>query len=224
MIRRIFAIEATAPKLKAIGAMGSLLAAMVFAVAVVRLLVATGVAGGMVDVISVENWASKVFLSVGWMVGAMLAELLAVPFLLGMRVSPLMRVVSMGAGWLVVIGWLVSLVAMGASGALPAVVFADTLAIPLDGLFVVLVVMLGVAMGWVTWGRWPERELNWKLMKNEQEKLGRAEKKKAKDPYEAVLEEAKRAVEAGKKQVEEEGKVAVKKPKKSAKKSAKKTK
>jgi len=84
-------------------------------------------------------------------------EVLAVPFLLAMRLSPAMRVISMLAGWFVVLTWLKLSVyelmttnAVTNSGVLGATI-PVTPAWWLVGLFVILAGMVG----WVSWGQWP---------------------------------------------------------------------
>lgn len=85
------------------------------------------------------------------------AEVFALPFLLGMRLSPLMRVFSMGLGWLVVVGWLFVLVwqnvtvnALANCGLLGAIVH-----LPVGWWSVCFMLGMGVLVAWASWGRWP---------------------------------------------------------------------
>lgn len=84
-------------------------------------------------------------------------EVFALPFLLRMRLSPLMRLLSMMCGWLAVVGWLKLVVwvnivkpetdnlgLLGASVDLPSGWWA---------LF--FIIALGILAAWASWGMWP---------------------------------------------------------------------
>lgn len=84
-------------------------------------------------------------------------EVAALPFLLGMRLSPAMRVVSMVAGWLVVAAWFAASLwtnlsphVIASSGLL-----GDTITVPVGWWSVLLCVSLGILAGWAAWGMWP---------------------------------------------------------------------
>lgn len=84
-------------------------------------------------------------------------EVLALPFLLGMRLSPAMRAVSMLVGWLVVLSWLkiaiflnVTTNAVTNSGVLGA-----TIPVPAGWWMVCLFVALALLTVWASWGLWP---------------------------------------------------------------------
>ncbi len=84
-------------------------------------------------------------------------EVLAVPYLLSMRLSPAMRVVSMIAGWLIIAKWLGILIyvnvttnAITNSGVLGA-----TIPVAPEWWLVGLFTALGAALIWVSWGMWP---------------------------------------------------------------------
>jgi hypothetical protein len=84
-------------------------------------------------------------------------EVLAVPFLLSMWLSPAMRVISMVAGWCVIAGWLyLSLVAnftinaIGNSGVLGAAV-----KVPVGWWMLLFFIVFGGLVAWVSWGMWP---------------------------------------------------------------------
>lgn len=84
-------------------------------------------------------------------------EVLSIPFLLSMRLSPAMRVLSMVSGWAVIVIWLLllvpanlGLVAVASGGMLGA-----TLAEPISWWLVVRIVALGVLLAWAAWGMWP---------------------------------------------------------------------
>lgn len=85
------------------------------------------------------------------------AEVFAVPFLLCMRLSPLMRVCSMVLGWLSIAWWLyvlvwenVTVTALGSNG-----LFGATLTLPLGWWSVCFMLGVGVLAGWASWGLWP---------------------------------------------------------------------
>jgi len=209
MIKKIFAVEAVEPKLKGIRALGCLLATMIMMAVVVQVMALTRVGNGVVSVTSIETGAAGVLLSPVWLGVAVLVQVLALPFIVGMKVSPLMRLVSMGAGWAVAANFLVSVVVLNLTGSNPVVVFAEVMGVPLGGLFVVLSVMIGVAMGWVTWGRWPAKELDLKEVKKEQERLAKEDK------YAGVLAAARKEAGVKEEAVKEDGGVVVAQKKKS---------
>ncbi|MCL2444697.1 hypothetical protein FWD07_01070 [Candidatus Saccharibacteria bacterium] len=195
MIKKIFSTEAAPPRLKGIRMLGCLLVTMILIAVVVQVMALTRVGGGIVEITSIETETAKVLLSPVWIGVAVLVQLLALPFIVGMKVSPLMRLMSMAMGWLAAVNFLVSVLVLNLTNSNPVVVFAEAMGVPLNGLFVLLSVMIAVAMGWMTWGRWPSRELNLEEVKKEQEKLAK------KDKYASVLAEARK--EAGVEEVAE---------------------
>lgn len=84
-------------------------------------------------------------------------EVLALPFLLRLHLSPAMRVLSMVLGWLVVAGWVVVLVWQNVSINVLANngLLGDTIALPVGWWSVCLLLGLGVAAAWASWGMWP---------------------------------------------------------------------
>jgi hypothetical protein len=92
-----------------------------------------------------------------WAAGIVTLEVLALPFLLAMRVSLAMRAVSMVAGWLVVAMWLyittwgnVSSDIIANSGLL-----GETISLPVGWWTVLFCMALGVLAAWTAWGMWP---------------------------------------------------------------------
>ena len=87
------------------------------------------------------------------------AEVLAVPFLLRMRLSPAMRYVSMVSGWLAVLWWLVVAfwqnVAVVAGDGLG--VLGETIHMPVGWWMVLLAAGLCGLVACVSWGLWPAR-------------------------------------------------------------------
>lgn len=84
-------------------------------------------------------------------------EVVAVPFLLGMRLSHAMRLVSMFAGWLVIASWLVLSLWVNASDDIVgnAGVLGATIPTVPGWWMVTIFASLGVLMAWASWGMWP---------------------------------------------------------------------
>jgi hypothetical protein len=82
---------------------------------------------------------------------------LALPFLLGFKLSPLMRFVSMVLGWLVPAMWLsVTLWLVFSTNSVTNVGFLGTVVKLMPGWWAVFVsIALGVLAAWSTWGLWP---------------------------------------------------------------------
>ena len=84
-------------------------------------------------------------------------EVFALPFLLSMRLSPLMRVISMVSGWIVAAAWLavsIRLVATGSdtdNGGL----LGATVALAPGVWMIVGCTLLATLVGYVSWGMWP---------------------------------------------------------------------
>lgn len=87
-----------------------------------------------------------------------IGEVIALPFLLFMRLSPAMRIVSMMAGWLVVAAWLaVSLwqnVTMNSTIANNGLLGA-TVSLPVGWWSVLVCIAFGILAVWTSWGMWP---------------------------------------------------------------------
>ncbi len=88
------------------------------------------------------------------------AEVLALPFLLSLRLSPLFRIVSMVLGWAVVLLWTSLTVwenlvigAISNSG-----LFGATIPLPVGWWSVLFSLALGVLIVWTSWGMWPMRK------------------------------------------------------------------
>lgn len=84
-------------------------------------------------------------------------EILAIPFLLRMRLSPLMRIVSMVAGWVVAVWWLVVLTWQNVN---PAALtnnglLGSTAELPIGWWSVTLMLGVGILIVWSSWGLWP---------------------------------------------------------------------
>lgn len=84
-------------------------------------------------------------------------EVMALPFLLSIRLSPAMRVCSMVLGWLTIAGWLflalwanLTTNVVGSMG-----LFGATLRLPVGWWAVFFFAALGVLAVWASWGMWP---------------------------------------------------------------------
>jgi hypothetical protein len=85
-------------------------------------------------------------------------EVLAIPFLLRMRLSPAMRLVSMVSGWLAGVWWLLVAIWQNTTGAAASVgLLGATVQLPAGWWSVFLVVAVGVLIVWASWGLWPVR-------------------------------------------------------------------
>lgn len=84
-------------------------------------------------------------------------EVLAVPFLLSMRLSPAMRVVSMLAGWFVMATWIKLSVfeSMTTNAVSNSGVLGATIPVTPGWWLVGVFIVLASITGWVSWGQWP---------------------------------------------------------------------
>lgn len=86
-----------------------------------------------------------------------ITEVFALPFLLRMRLSPAMRVVSMVCGWLVALKWFaLSLWVMFTVNAISNIGFLGDVVHLTPGWWTVFFsVALGILAAWASWGMWP---------------------------------------------------------------------
>lgn len=100
-----------------------------------------------------ETWAPTIaaLLVVG--------EVLALPFLLRMTLSPAMRIVSMVSGWSVIAAWLVISIWTNVSvGQVPnSGILGATVPIPSGWGITCIFAGLGLLAAWSAWGLWPCR-------------------------------------------------------------------
>lgn len=84
-------------------------------------------------------------------------EIFAIPFLLGMALSPLMRWTSMLFGWAVVAIWVfISLwLNVADTVATTAGFLGTTVKVPIGWWTVFFSLALAVLMAWASWGQWP---------------------------------------------------------------------
>jgi hypothetical protein len=84
-------------------------------------------------------------------------EVIAIPFLLRMRLSPAMRVVSMVAGWLVVAGWLKIAIFLNVTtnAVTNAGVLGATVPLSAGWWMIGVFVLMGSMVAWVSWEMWP---------------------------------------------------------------------
>lgn len=90
-----------------------------------------------------------------------IGEVLAIPFLLSMRLSPAMRITSMVAGWMVIVTWLHMTVLINLSGnaITNSGILGATIPLAPEWWMVCLFAALGVLSVWVSWGMWPIRRV-----------------------------------------------------------------
>lgn len=88
------------------------------------------------------------------------SEVFALPFLLRMWVSPLLRVVSMVLGWAVPFMWIVLTVWMNTAATMTQNVgiFGTKVVLPVGWWAVCYAVALAILSGWASWGMWPISE------------------------------------------------------------------
>lgn len=84
-------------------------------------------------------------------------ELAALPFLLRLRLSPLMRICSMVAGWLILLYWFVTSICLNVSLNISdnSGVLGDTISVPVGVWMLTFFMALGVLHGWASYGMWP---------------------------------------------------------------------
>lgn len=89
-------------------------------------------------------------------------EVAALPFLLGMRLSFAMRILSMVSGWMVVAAWLVASLWVNLSNNIhiSSGLLGDTITLPVGWWSVLFCLGLGVLAGWAAWGMWPVTRKN----------------------------------------------------------------
>jgi len=85
------------------------------------------------------------------------SEVLALPFLLGLNLSQLMRVVSMVLGWAVPLAWLkVTLWLLFTTNSVSNIGLLGTIVSLTPGWWLVFVsIALGLLSAWASWGLWP---------------------------------------------------------------------
>ena len=82
-------------------------------------------------------------------------EVAALPFFLAMPLSRAARLVSMAAGWLTIMLWLVLTLRQLLRGGESTAIFGATLEVPGGWWAVCFVAALGVLVTWTNWGMWP---------------------------------------------------------------------
>ncbi len=84
-------------------------------------------------------------------------EVFALPFLLRMRLSPLMRVFSMACGWIVALLWLklTFWAVLGTNSIDNVGLFGASLRLPVGWWAVLFSLALCILSAWASWGMWP---------------------------------------------------------------------
>lgn len=85
------------------------------------------------------------------------SEVLALPFLLGLKLSLVMRIISMVLGWLVPLTWFkLTLWLIFTNSAVSNIGFLGTTVKLIPGWWAVFIsIALGVMAAWASWGLWP---------------------------------------------------------------------
>ena len=85
------------------------------------------------------------------------SEVFALPFLLRMWVSPLLRSMSMVLGWVAPFAWIVLAVWLNvtASAAGNVGIFGTKVVLPVGWWIVCYAVALAILSAWASWGMWP---------------------------------------------------------------------
>lgn len=88
------------------------------------------------------------------------SEVMALPFLLRLKLSPLMRITSMVLGWLVPIIWLfLTLWLLLTINAVSNIGFLGTTVDLIPGWWAVFVcIAIGILAAWSSWGLWPVKK------------------------------------------------------------------
>lgn len=101
--------------------------------------------------------------SVASLVAALIvvSEVFALPFLLRLQTSPLMRVFSMGCGWLVAGTWLVltSWMVFFGEGVTNVGFLGDVVELTPGWWAVFMSLSLAILSAWASWGMWPKLHL-----------------------------------------------------------------
>lgn len=107
----------------------------------------------------VESFGLPGGIAVAHLLGGIIVacELLALPFLLRMSLSPLMRAISMGLGWLVPLIWIkLSFWLVLTVNAVPNIGFLGTKVSLMPGWWAVFFcIAIGILAAWASWGLWP---------------------------------------------------------------------
>lgn len=107
----------------------------------------------------VESFGLPGGIAVAHLLGGIIvaSELLALPFLLGMSLSPLMRTFSMGLGWLVPSIWIkLSFWLVLTVNSVPNVGLLGTKVRLMPGWWAVFFcIAIGILAAWASWGLWP---------------------------------------------------------------------
>lgn len=88
------------------------------------------------------------------------AEVFAIPFLLRMRLSPLLRWVSVGMGWIAAALWVfVAVWLVFHEGFVTNVGFIGAVAEMMPGWWAIFMsIALAILVGWASWGMWPAKQ------------------------------------------------------------------
>jgi hypothetical protein len=149
----VTATPAPVPKTKDVKRLATFLAGVLVVMAVAQLFTFEEFLV-LVDAFSLPFGAGMTHVFVAVLI---LAEVLALPFLLRMPLSPLFRWVSVVCGWFVPLAWLfVSVWLVSAPGFVTNVGFLGTAVQMMPGWWAVFMsTALGILVAWASWGMWP---------------------------------------------------------------------
>ena len=158
-MRHIFATKAGEPKNKILAHLGRLVALILLAIVVGQFALLITPQKGVTNSMLIRTTVLIFF------------ELQSIPFILGMRISPGLRVVSMGSGWLVAVSFLAIAIMTCASGAILPVKLLGMMEVHGGGLLVTSTLLFAVLIGLITRNRRPKADLDRKRVRKEQEKI-----------------------------------------------------
>lgn len=177
MIKLAVATPAGEPRSKDISKIGWLVAVIILFVAASQVaflisggaqlpdpLIATLLPSGMeaVDRVLVSRILSGVLVFL---------ELQAIPFILGLKVSPALRIVSMWSGWLVALSFIVIVAGNALAPGTAVIMLLREFPVNVDGLLVCYTVIFAVLVAVISWNRWPKDDLDLRKMFSEQKRL-----------------------------------------------------
>lgn len=86
-------------------------------------------------------------------------EIGAVPFLLAMHLSPLMRICSMAAGWMAIAAWFATTIFQNISSSVivNSGLLGATVKLPVGWWNTMFCIALGILAAWAAWGMWPAK-------------------------------------------------------------------
>ena len=155
-IKDIKPVEAKKPKTKESQKVALLLGVILLIMSLTQLIFMSGMIGALYSVTPGITYHDASALAAT----IITLELLSLPFLFRLKLTHGLRSVSMVAGWLVLLMWLlVSIWASAVSSVngiiQPIGVFGNLVPAMSGFIAIIFVLMLSVSMAWASWGLWP---------------------------------------------------------------------